>query len=135
MTDEETSIPLAEERVEIGRQVVETGRVRVSIEPIEHAEVLQIGLRDAHVVVEHVPVGLFVDAPPPVRTEVGVTIIPVLEERVVVTVRLFLREELHVRTETVTRTHEQTVVLRREQAAVEHVETHQAQNEGTDHHD
>jgi hypothetical protein len=34
-----------------------------------------------------------------------------------------------------TRTQEQTVVLRREQAAVEHVETHQAQNEGTDHHD
>ncbi len=50
-----------------------------------------------HVVVERVPVGRVVDAAPPIRQEGDVTILPVMEEVVVIERRLVLKEEVHFR--------------------------------------
>ena len=44
-----------------------------------------------------VPIDREVDAVPSIRTEGDVTIIPVVEERIVVRCQLVLREEVHVR--------------------------------------
>jgi stress response protein YsnF len=60
-----------------------------------------------------------IDAAPSVRTERGVTIVPVVEERLVVEKRLVLREEIHIRQTTRTQSVEVPVTLRKQYAVVE----------------
>ena len=62
------------------------------------------------------------EAVPRVRTEGDVTIIPVLEEVLVVEKRLVLKEELHVLRRGETGVFEKTVPLRRQNAVVEHLD-------------
>ena len=71
------------------------------------------------VTVTTVPVGRFIDAAPPVREEAGVTIVPIVEERAVVVMRLYLREELHIRRETTHSSEVCGVTLRSEHATIE----------------
>jgi stress response protein YsnF len=61
----------------------------------------------------------FTGASTQIRTENGVTIVPVLEERLVVEKQLFLKEELHIRCGVKTETVEVPVTLRSERAIVE----------------
>ncbi len=88
----------AEEHIEVGTRVRETGRVRARVvtetrdEPIDAT-----GWRET-VEVERVPVGRVVDAPEGVRDEDGVVVIPVYEEVLVVERRLVLREEVRLTT-------------------------------------
>jgi stress response protein YsnF len=60
-----------------------------------------------------------VDAAPPVRTEGDVTIVPVLEEVLVVEKRLVLKEELRIRRSRRQETEEIPVRLRKQRAVVE----------------
>ena len=55
------------------------------------------------------------------RTEEGVTIVPILEEVLFVEKRLVLKEELHIRRRVSSETVEVPVVLRKERAVVERV--------------
>ena len=55
---------------------------------------------------------------PAIRQEGDVTIVPVVEEIVVVERRLMLKEELHVRRVRSTHRHEETVTLRYQEAEV-----------------
>jgi uncharacterized protein (TIGR02271 family) len=118
MADREERLPLVAEQPTLSRRTVETGRVRIAVETAVRTEPIAFDLAETEVSVERVPVGRFVDSAPPARIEGDVTIIPVLEERAVVTVRLFLREELHVRASTARRQVREEVELRREQATV-----------------
>jgi stress response protein YsnF len=59
---------------------------------------------------------------PGVRTEGGVTIVPVLEEVLFVEKRLVLKEELHIRRTATTETVELPVTLRKQRAVIERVE-------------
>ena len=95
--DETVAIPLVEEQVVLGKRVVETGRVRVQTRVDMIDEQLTARLDAEHVEIERVPVGLVVASAPPVREIDGVTIIPVLEERLVVTRELVLVEEVRLR--------------------------------------
>ena len=93
----ETVIPLIEEQLTISKQQVETARVRVRRETEEHVQTLNVPLTDVRWEVEHIPVEQRVDTQPEIR-QVGETIIfPLVEERMVVTRELWLREEVHVR--------------------------------------
>ena len=92
-------IPVIQERAVVNKRVVETGRVRIRKSVREYEEHVDIPHVHEEVRVERVPVDQFVDAPPQVRTEGDVTIIPVVEERYVMEKRLVLVEELHVRRE------------------------------------
>ena len=56
------------------------------------------------------------------RTEGDITIVPVVEEVLVVEKRLMLKEELHIRTRTETTTIEQPVTLRRQRATVDRLD-------------
>ncbi|CAH2599460.1 conserved protein of unknown function [Rhodovastum atsumiense] len=118
MPGDEEILPLAAEEVRITTRTIETGRVRVDINTVPHTEQVTVNLAETRASVEHVPVGRFVETAPPTRQEGEVTIIPVLEERAVVTIRLYLREELHVRSRTVHRLQRHDVTLRRQQATV-----------------
>jgi len=87
----------AEERLVVGKQERETGRVRVTRRVETREEVIdEPGWRE-HVEVERVPVGQYVTEVAPAREEGGVTVVPVYEEVLVVERRLFLKEEVHLR--------------------------------------
>jgi stress response protein YsnF len=70
------------------------------------------------VIVDRVAINRVVDAVPPIREEGDVTIVPVIEEIVVVERRLVLKEEIHLRRIRVTERHTETVVLREQEVAV-----------------
>lgn len=112
-------LPLATESVNVTRRRVPTGRVHVHVTPQTHTEDVALSLQEEEVSVERVPVGRFVDQAPTVRTEGDVTIIPVVEERAVVTVRLFLREEVRLRTHRHIRAERHAVTLRSDLVEVE----------------
>lgn len=119
MTGTEKTLPLFGETVTVGTRKVVTGRVKVRVSPGTHDQTVPVTLNEQTVSVEHVPVGRFVDAMPATRVEGETTIIPVVEERAVVSVRLFLREEVHVRAVRTTATVAAAVTLRQETADVE----------------
>lgn len=70
------------------------------------------------VVIERIPIGRVVDAVPPIRTEGDTTILPVVEEEVVVTRRLLLKEEVHLRRVRTTERHVETVAVREQVVTV-----------------
>ena len=116
---EELVLALAEETLRVDRRVVETGRVRISLHTDTVEELLRETLRTRRAEVEHVPIGRHVDAVPPVREENGATVIPVVEEVLVVEKRLFLREEIHLRFVDEETVSEQRVERRGQRATVE----------------
>ena len=86
-------IELAEEQVEITKREVERGRIMVRTRVEERDEVVEMALRQGEVTVERVPLGVPIDAVPVAHEEDGVLIIPVVEEQLVVSTRLILKEE------------------------------------------
>ena len=120
VTDTEV-IPLVEETVRVGKREVRGGtvRVRTVVDTVE--ELARAELHGEKVDVTRVPVDREIDRAPEVRTEDGVTIIPVVEEVLVVEKRLVLKEELHVRRQQTTENVEVPVTVRRQRAVVERV--------------
>ena len=116
---DEDVLPLVEEEVRVGTRAVTTGRVTVRTITETVEDVARVALAGAEVEVERIPVGRRVDAPPPVREENGVVIVPVLEEVAVVETRLVLREELHIRRRDTSVTVDVPVALRRQRAEIE----------------
>ncbi len=113
------TIPIVEEDLRVEKRNVATGRVRVRtvVDTIE--EVARADLDEERVEVTRVPVGKEVDVAPSVRTEGDVTILPILEEVLVVEKRLVLKEELHIRRHLARENVEVPVTLRKERAVVE----------------
>jgi uncharacterized protein (TIGR02271 family) len=121
-TVSEDIIPLAEETATVGKRQVVTGRVRVqtvtdTVEELAHAD-----LQQETVEVTRVPVDRIVETAPEIRTEGELTIVPVLEEVLVVEKRLVLKEELHIRRRTEAETVEVPVTLRKQRAVVERID-------------
>lgn len=121
-TKDRAVISVAREQVTISKHAVARERVCVNVVTTVRDETLEIPLATEDVSVERVPVGCFVDTPPPVREEDDRTIVPVLEERAVVTTRLFLREELHLVRRRSTQIERPTVTLRTQEARIERLD-------------
>jgi uncharacterized protein (TIGR02271 family) len=122
MTDEpEKTIPIIEEDVTLDKRRVATGRVRVRTET-EHEEATVSDLLEGEAVdIERIPFDTQIDTVPEVRSEGDLTIVPVVEEVLIVEKRLVLREEVHIRRR---RTEEEVsvpVTLRRQRAVVDHL--------------
>jgi uncharacterized protein (TIGR02271 family) len=119
--DEDLVVPLLEEELQVGKRTVETGRVRIRtlVETVE--ETARAVLQGERIEVERIPVDRIVDKPPSVRTEDGVTIIPVTEEIMIVEKRLLLKEEIHIRRRRTTEEVDVPVALRKQRAVVERV--------------
>ncbi|MFD2717221.1 YsnF/AvaK domain-containing protein [Hymenobacter monticola] len=116
-------IPVIEESARIEKEVVETGRVVIRKTVHHETQTVDVPTQEEQVQVERVPINRVVDTPPEVRHEGDTMIIPVLREEVVVTTRIVLVEELHVRKRTLTLSHPQEVELRREHVSYERIET------------
>ncbi len=107
----------AEELVVTKRPVTgATVRVSTVTRSVEHQ--VDEALAHEQVEVERVAIGRIVESVPEVREEDGVTIIPVVEEVIVVERRLILKEEVRITRRRVEARHVQAVVLRRQEAVV-----------------
>ena len=115
---EELVVPLYAEDVAVSRRRVDTSIVRVATVTHHRDHLVAESLTHERVEIEHVPVGRYVDAVPPVREEGDVTIMPVVEEVVVMERKLLLREEVHIRRIRSTEQHRETVQLRQQEAVV-----------------
>lgn len=114
-------VPLARERIVIGRRRRVRGLVRVRIAVRERTEPVELPVTRTEVEIERVPVGRPIDRVPEPRIDGDVTVIPVVEEEVVVTTRLVLKEEIRVRRRVLHGIERQTVVLREEEASIEQI--------------
>lgn len=115
--DEEV-VPVFEEELDVTKRVVGTGRVRVETRTELVDELVKTELANSQFDVERVPVNQVVDEAPAVKTVGDVTIVPVLEEVLVVEKRLMLKEELHITRRVATEQVEIPVSLRKQRAVV-----------------
>jgi uncharacterized protein (TIGR02271 family) len=113
-------IPVVEETLEVSRERVETGRVRISKSVESREEVVDEPLAREKLRVEHVPINQVVSGEiPKIREEGDVTVIPILEERIVSRTELVLVEEVRVHRERSEYRDPQRITLRKEVVAVE----------------
>jgi stress response protein YsnF len=124
---EEQVIPVLAEQISVQRRCVETGRVMATITTQSREQIIQEDLVRDTVEVERVPVGRAVESIPPVREEGDTTIIPVVEEVLVIERRLILKEEVHLRRARIRQTHAATVVTRSQDVVVTRSEQHPPQ--------
>jgi uncharacterized protein (TIGR02271 family) len=114
-------IPLLEEQLKIARQKVLTGGVRVHKTVQERTETVDEPTLKEELEIRRISVNQFVAAPPAVRYEGDVMIVPLMEEVLVVEKKLVLREEIRITTRRDTVRQPQQVVLRREEATLEQI--------------
>jgi uncharacterized protein (TIGR02271 family) len=130
MVEDTGRLPVVEETLSIEkRQVIDVSvEVRTHTDNFEeHQETI---LSRERVDVRRVPFDLVVDVAPEVRVEGDLTIVPVLEERLVVAKRLVLVEEIHIRKTTSSETERVDAVLRKQRVTVERKETKQGEDNG-----
>ncbi|HWH22566.1 MAG TPA: YsnF/AvaK domain-containing protein [Allosphingosinicella sp.] len=113
------AIPLVEERLAVGKREVETGRFRVRIEVDQREETVTEELARDEIDIERVPMNVPLSEVPNVRLEGSTTIIPVVEEVLVVEKKLMLVEEIHLRRRTTSEVQEIPVTVRSERAVVD----------------
>lgn len=113
------TLPLVEEELRIDKREVATGRVTVKTVTDVSEEIARATLEGETVEVTRVPVGREVEAAPNISTDGDLTIIPVLEEVLVVEKRLMLKEEIHLRRRATREEVEVPVKLRRQRAVMD----------------
>ena len=114
-------IPITEEELHLEKREVTTGKVRVRTSVDVETELVKATLEGETVEVTRVPVDRIVESAPEIRTENDVTIMPLLEEVLVVETRLLLKEELHLHRRRTTEDVETPVEIRKQRAVVERV--------------
>ncbi len=115
---DEALLELKAEELVINKRKVKGDTVRVSTVTQSSEYEVDEALTHEHVDVERIAIGRFVETVPEVREEGGATIVPVVEEVVVVERRLFLKEEVRITRKRVEARHVETTVLRRQEAVV-----------------
>lgn len=113
-------VPVIEEELELDRRVIDTGHtLRVRKQVQEDVVDLDQPLVREYAEVERVPIGRVIDEPVAIRQEGDVTVVPVMEERLVVRRELVLVEEVRIARRRESRVPDKEVTLRRESVMVE----------------
>ncbi len=115
-------VPLVAETAAVSKRFRTTGRVRVKVRTETERRMLVEELAGQEIEIERVPRNELIEAIPEVRTENGTTIIPLVEEQLVVEKRLVLVEEVRLHRVHTKQTVTVPVDLRAERADVEHIE-------------
>lgn len=123
---EPETLKLLAEEFSVETERVETGRVRLRVATHEHEETVDVPLTEQRVEVQRVPIGREVDTIPPRRQEGDITIVPVVEEVIVLSRKLVLKEEVHLKLVQSVEQYRERVILHRQEAIVEHIPTNQA---------
>ena len=123
MSDEQKIvIPLVEEHVSVTKRETETGRVRVRTQVDERIEVIRQELARDEVEIERVPMNRHITEMPKIREEKGVTIVPLVEEVLVIEKKLMLVEEIRLSRKRSYEKYEKPITLRAQRAEVEREE-------------
>ncbi len=113
------TVPVLAEELQLARERVETGAVRVRIETNEITQPVELQSSREWVEVARVPVGTTVPQRLPPWQDGDMLVVPVYEERLVVRRELVLTEELRLRRRRDEQTERVDVPLLREHAKVE----------------
>jgi stress response protein YsnF len=111
-------VPLHAEQVEVGRVEREKGQVKISTVTRFREHVVDEMLSKEYFDVKHVAVDRIVDAMPDIRQEGDTTIVPIVEEVLVIEKRLRVKQEVHITRIKTTARHQETIVLREQEAVV-----------------
>ena len=114
LEDEPIVIPVVEEQLHVGKRSVVTGTVRLDKHIGVYEEALDIPLAVRSFDVERVVLNQPVEAAPPVRQEGDTTVYPLVEEQLILTKQLIVREELRVTRRDTERRDTRTISLQRE---------------------
>lgn len=117
-TPESVVIPVIADELAIIRHTVETEKVEVKTTLELHDARIDERLHSEMVEVERVKIDREVGGPQPVRQEGDLTIIPVVEEVLVVQKRYVLKEEVRVRRRRVDFSHQETLKVRRQRVEI-----------------
>jgi len=128
---ESIAIPIIEEQLEVSKRTVVTGKVLLERQDQEYHETLDVPLAVRTFEVERVVLNQAVAAPPGIRQEGNTTIYPLVEERLVITKELILREEIRVTRRDTERRDTRTVTLKRERLNVTRTPGDATGNPGT----
>ena len=93
---DEVVIPVIEQEVVAGTRPVKTGGVRVDKHVEKRIRRIETPLLHEEVEIRRVPVNRVINEAPSIRKKGDTVIIPVVEEELVTTKRLVLREEIHL---------------------------------------
>ncbi len=110
---EEMVVPVVDEELDVERRTTETGAVQVRKHVEQRVKTVEAPVIHEAVDVRRVPINREIAEMPRVRETGEEIVIPVVEEELVVTKRLILKEEVHViRRRAKTRTRQQVTVAR-----------------------
>lgn len=112
------TIPIVREELHVEKRTRKTGRVVVQVVPEVRHQVVDLPLAEEKVEIERIPVQRVIEQAPPVRQEGEVTIVPVVEEVLVVEKRLMLKEEIRIIRHRSTRQHHEEIPLRVEDVRI-----------------
>ena len=112
-------VPVIREELDVRKEVFRTGTVRLRKVVHEQPEMVSELLASENIEIERIPKDVVVDAPPPVRMEGDVTVISVVEEVLVFTKQLRLKEEVRIARRQSVSNFYQEVTLRSEELIVE----------------
>jgi stress response protein YsnF len=118
----DTVIPLAEEELLVAKKLITSGRVRVHTVTDSSEEVVREEVKGERLEVERVAIDILIERdaiPPQIRTEGNVTILPVLEEVLVVEKRLRLKEEIRITKHATVEQIETPITVRKQRAVIE----------------
>jgi uncharacterized protein (TIGR02271 family) len=115
---DDLTLRLLAEELAVAKEEVETGHVRISVRTHEREALVDENLACERVEIETVPMGLRIAAVPQVRQEGDTTIVPIVEEILVVERRLMLKEEIRIKRVRTIERHQEKVMLRHQQAVV-----------------
>ncbi len=117
----EKIIPIAEEQLRIEKQVIDTGKVKITKSIKTENVKVELPFAQEEIDIERIAKNQYVEAPPSVRYEGDTTIIPVFKEVVVVEKKLLLTEEIRVTKKRKEGKTQQLVSLRKQVINVEHI--------------
>jgi stress response protein YsnF len=115
---EDLRIPLHVEEVSVSRREVEKANVQIALITGTREQLVEKELTHVRVEIERVPIGRTIEVVPSISQQDDITIIPVVEEIVVVERRLVLKEEIRIRRASTKEQHQETVVLRQQEALI-----------------
>jgi uncharacterized protein (TIGR02271 family) len=116
-------LTLLAEELSVGKEAVETGRVRVSKQTRTREVVVDEALLKESAEVETVTIGRQIFEVPSVRHEGETTIVPIVEEIIHTERRLILKEEIRITRRKTTEQFHDRVTLRYQEAVVTRVQS------------
>jgi len=122
LEEQDLNLPILKEEVEIHKQTRITGVVRLEKTVRTTEAAVEEDLVKESISVEHVPVNRYIDQAVSTRQEGDTTIIPIMEEIVIVSKQLVLKEEIHITRRREQSHYHETVSLRAEEVEIKRLE-------------